>query len=197
LSQRNVISMKPQRGAPRVCEVLLKRTRGPVHAALLAFTVLAAHPRRALADGPIVAPEYTPPPATDTTTPAAVADEHATPASGGVTPRCVAFVAAGLAVVGVGVGTTFGVLALDSKNTFDAHPTVARADTGNQEAVLADVAFGTAVIAGVTSLVLFLKHAEPATQTPAAPASPPASVSFAVSPMVSPHGGGAGAVLRF
>jgi hypothetical protein len=131
---------------------------------------------------------------------------EATPATGLTSTRCVAFIAAGVAVVGVGVGTAFGVLALDKKSDFEAHPTVAGANTGNQEAVLADVAFGTAVIAGVTSLVLFLKHDQPddatvTTGSPShpgdAPTKPASSVSFTVSPILSPHGGGAGAVLRF
>ena len=48
--------------------------------------------------------------------------------------------------------------------------------------------FGTAVVMAVTSTALFLKK-------PAPP--PPASVSFTLTPAVTPHGGGAGAVLRF
>jgi hypothetical protein len=110
-----------------------------------------------------------------------------------VQPRVAAFVTAGIAVVGLGVGITFGVLALDTQTSFNQHPTVAGANMGNQEAVIADVGFGAAVIAGVTSVLLFVKKDAPPGSVPVKESA----VSFTVSPMVSEHGGGAGAILRF
>jgi hypothetical protein len=70
--------------------------------------------------------------------------------------RVAAFLFGGLAVVGIGVGSAFGALALSQQSSFNAHPTPAGASLGNQDAVVCDVAFGAAVIAGVTSLILFL-----------------------------------------
>jgi hypothetical protein len=164
----------------------------PFRVGLVAFVAAVLHPAIAVADTPPAVPTLAAPQDVSTT------DTTERPPT-----RFVAFAAAGVAVVGIGVGTAFGVLALNSKSAFDAHPTVARADTGNQEAVLADVAFGTAVIAGVTSVVLFLRSPEapapPGTEKPSPEDVPtkPTSVSFTLSPLVSSHGAGVGAVLRF
>lgn len=172
----------------------------PTRVMNLALVVCAAavlHPRLARADGLDVPATYTPP--TDAP-PVAPQPAPAPQPKSKVTRECLGFVAAGVAVVGVGVGTAFGVLALNSKSAFEANPTVARANTGNQEAVLADVAFGTAVIAGVTSVVLFLTR-DAADVPPPAPTArdsvPKSRASFTVAPLVSPHGAGVGAVVHF
>jgi hypothetical protein len=172
----------------------------PLRVGLVAFVAAVLRPAIAVADTPPAVPvEYTPPATLAAPHEVSTTDTTEKPAT-----RFVAVAAAGVAVVGVGVGAAFGVLALNSKSAFDAHPTVARADTGNQEAVLADVAFGTAVIAGVTSVVLFLRSpdgpAPPATETPPAAGDAPgkpAAVSFTMSPLVSAHGAGVGAFVRF
>ncbi len=99
----------------------------------------------------------------------------------------------------MGVGTAFGVLALNNQSSYDATPTGSSLANANQDAVLADVAFGAAVIAGVTSVVLFLKpdDAAPAGTKPAATSGRANRTSFSVAPTVCPHGAGAGVVLRF
>jgi uncharacterized membrane protein len=109
-----------------------------------------------------------------------------------VTRRTVAYWAAGLAVVGAGAATVFGVLALQNKSDYQNNPTFGTADAGNNDAAYADGCIALAAAAGVTSLVLFL------TSTPADPGAPAKpSASLSASPIVLPHGGGAGAILRF
>ncbi|MEO6418853.1 MAG: PEGA domain-containing protein, partial [Polyangiaceae bacterium] len=60
-----------------------------------------------------------------------------------------------------------------------------------------DMAFGVAITLGVTSAVLFLTKDE----APAAPAAAknvrPYKIKITPSPIVTPHGGGAGALVRF
>ena len=70
--------------------------------------------------------------------------------------RTVAIVAAGVAVVGAGVATTFGVLALQNKHDYDRGPTFSNVDLGTNDAAYADGGLALAVVAGVTSLILFL-----------------------------------------
>ncbi len=114
-----------------------------------------------------------------------------------------AYVTGGLAVVAAGVGTVFGVMALSDKSDFDKNPTASKADDGENHALIADMSFGVAITLGVTSAVLFLTKDE-------APASPTArevpktrtaakrpAVTITPSPIVTPHGGGAGALFRF
>jgi hypothetical protein len=103
-------------------------------------------------------------------------------------PRFAAFLTGGLAVAGIALGTLYGVLAVNAKNSYNQNPTQSTGDFGNEAALISDTSFGFAVVMAVTSTALFLKK-------PAPP--PPASVSFTLTPAVTPHGGGAGAVLRF
>lgn len=117
-----------------------------------------------------------------------------------------AYITGGLAVAAAGVGTVFGILALNDKSDFDKNPTAAKADDGENHALIADMAFGVAITFGVTSAVLFLTKDEPAA-TAAAKAqdqvakktSPPAppKVTVRPAPIITPHGGGAGALIRF
>jgi hypothetical protein len=108
----------------------------------------------------------------------------------------VALWAAGIAVVGAGVGTTFGILALQNKSDYQKNPTFSNTDNGNNDAAYADGALALAVAAGVTSLVLFLTRDTTLDVDPSA-AAPPSRPSVSGCPIVIPHGGGAGAVLRF
>jgi hypothetical protein len=108
----------------------------------------------------------------------------------------VAFALGGVAVVGTGAGIAFGVLALNDKSSFDSHPTFHAADSANENAVLCDVFLGAAVVAAVTSVVLFVRSSG---STPAAATGSreKSAGGFTLSPWVTLHGGGAGASLRF
>ena len=107
--------------------------------------------------------------------------------------RLAAYIFGGVAIVGVGVGTAFGILALNNQSNYNASPNASSQSSANQDAVIADVAIGAAVIAGVTSVVLFLKHEEPSAKSTV----PASSVSFSIAPIVDPHEAGAGVLLRF
>jgi hypothetical protein len=172
---------------------------GPVLLGFLAFAASTTAPSVAFGDGTevvaAVAPE-TPPPLPPDTAPAPTATKRST--------QLVAIALAGVAVVGAGSGTAFGVLALNDKSSFDAHPTFHAGNSASENAVLSDVCFGGAVVAAITSVILFVKVArtppdgEPrASDSAAPPAKSPTSVSFMLSPLITSHGGGAGAALRF
>ena len=120
-----------------------------------------------------------------------------------------AYITGGLAVAAAGVGTVFGVMALGDKSDFNKAPTASKADDGENHALIADMAFGVAITMGVTSAVLFLTHDEPAPTKVGARSirsrtgsrggvtgkSQPVTVTPA--PIVTSHGGGAGALVRF
>jgi hypothetical protein len=104
--------------------------------------------------------------------------------------------------VALGVGTVFGVMALGDKSDFDKNPTSSTADDGENHALIADMAFGVAVTLGVTSAVLFLSRDSAPDQNAsngskvnkAKAANKPTIVP---TPIINPHGGGAGALVRF
>ncbi len=111
-----------------------------------------------------------------------------------------ALITGGLAVVALGVGTVFGVMALGDKSDFDKNPTSSKADDGENHALIADMAFGVAVTLGVTSAVLFFSSGSSSGSAKAAPpvlAAKATPKAFSVAPIVTPHGGGAGATFRF
>jgi len=170
-------------------------------ASLLACALVTA-PARADGPPPSSVVSLTPPetPTPDLTMPVVGKDNEPVELLPGRHPeRVAAFLFGGLAVVGIGVGSAFGALALSQQSSFNAHPTPAGASLGNQDAVVCDVAFGAAVIAGVTSLILFLDPpAHDEIRTPgSAPPTPKPAASFSVAPTLSPHAAGAGFVLRF
>jgi len=101
-----------------------------------------------------------------------------------------ALVTGGLAIAAAATGTVFGVLALGDKSDFEKHPTYDKANAGNDSAAYCDAAFGAAVVLGVTSAILFLARDD-------GPASAPSPVALTASPVVTPHGAGVGALLRF
>jgi hypothetical protein len=111
-----------------------------------------------------------------------------------------ALVTGGLAVVAAGVGTVFGIMALQDKSDFDNNPTSSKADDGENHALVADMAFGVAITLGVTSAVLFFSGG-PTSGSAKASATAVAkrtdSQALRVLPIVSPHGAGAGATWRF
>lgn len=105
-----------------------------------------------------------------------------------------AIVTGGLAVAAAGVGVVFGVITLNDKSNFNKDPLESTAETGQNHALIADMAFGVAITLGVTSLVLLLT---PEDQNTVKTARASAPESFMLTPFVEPHGGGAGALLRF
>jgi hypothetical protein len=158
---------------------------------------------------PVTATPPPPPVAVVEPPPAPAAPASAPPPPPAPHSNTAAFITGGAAIVAVGVGTAFGIMALNDKSNFDAHPTNSTADTGENHALIADMAFGVAITLGVTSLVLFLSRDE-------APAAAAASaqttgrvadasqttkkrpaVTVSAAPIITPHGGGAGALLRF
>jgi hypothetical protein len=151
---------------------------------LLVLTILTAVSLPALAqDAQVVAPPPAPPPPPPAPPPA-------------VSRSTVALWATGVAVVGAGAATTFGILALKNKSDYQANPTFSNTDNGNNFAAYTDGCIALAVAAGVTSLVLYFTR-DTTTDVPAASAPKPSAATLSVSPMLTTHGGGAGAVLRF
>jgi hypothetical protein len=86
---------------------------------------------------------------------------------------------AGVALV---TGTVFGFLALSKQSDFDAMPTTGIANDGEAFALVADISFAVAAVAGVTAIVLY------ATDQPATTSTSTASIQ--VVPLASPTGGG-------
>jgi hypothetical protein len=115
-------------------------------------------------------------------------------------PRSIvpAIVTGGLAIAAAGVGTVFGIIALNDKSDFDKNPTSATADSGDTHALIADMAFGVALTFGVTSAVLLLTKDEPPAATSSSGAhARTARATFTPTPIVGPHTGGAGLVMKF
>jgi hypothetical protein len=162
--------------------------------ALAALTASSAVTVPALAQPITLPPAMAPPPPPEAAPPPASAPASASAPA--VTRSTVALWAAGIAVVGAGVGATFGILALQNKSDYQKNPTFSNTDNGNNDAAYADGAFALAVAAGVTSLVLFLTRDTTHDVDPSA-AAPPSRPTVSACPIVTPHGGGAGAVLRF
>jgi hypothetical protein len=100
--------------------------------------------------------------------------------------RIPVFVAGGLAVVLLGIGTAFGAMSISDHSSFDAHPTTSTANAGESHELTADMCFGGALTLGVASIVMALTHEGAPYQPPQAP-----SVSRATFlPVVSPRGAG-------
>lgn len=124
-----------------------------------------------------------------------------------------AYITGGVAVVGAGLGTYFGLRALSLQSDFKNTPTVDLADKGENSALIADMCFGVAITFGVTSAVLFLSDSQDAAKDapkdapkegapPAKAQAKPApqaksTVRIIPTPIVTPTGGGAGALIRF
>jgi hypothetical protein len=113
-----------------------------------------------------------------------------------------AYITGGLAIAAAGVGTVFGVMALNDKSDFDKNPTTSTADNGDTHSLIADMCFGVAITFGVTSAVLFLTHDEPAAAASATPRAPAAEakregVTIVPTPVVGPHVAGAGFSMQF
>lgn len=65
-----------------------------------------------------------------------------------------AYITLGVGVVGAGVGTVFGIMALSAKSDFDKNPTSDNADKAERNALIADMSFGVALTLGITGIVL-------------------------------------------
>ena len=106
----------------------------------------------------------------------------------------------GIAGVATAAGTYFGVRALSAKSDYDKKPTSSKADDVENNALIADMAFGVAITLGVTGIVLLTTPEE----QPAAPATGKAATKQAlsrsrltVSPWATPRSAGAGALFEF
>ena len=112
-----------------------------------------------------------------------------------------AYVTGAVAIVAAGVGTGFGIKALQQSNDFEERPTTKRADDGENNALVADMMFGIAITFGVTSAVLFLSSDEPKSAKSNSPSKAAAAkkkkVTITPAPYVSPSGGGVGTVVQF
>jgi hypothetical protein len=117
-----------------------------------------------------------------------------------------AYVTGALAIAAAGVGTAFGIVALNDKADFDRNPTTHTADNGDTHSLVADMSFGIAITLGVTSIVLFATkdEAAPVARTGSSkavairrPDAKKAAVSWTAAPFVGAHSGGAGFVVRF
>jgi hypothetical protein len=126
------------------------------------------------------------------------------PAPGSPVP---AYITGGIAVAAVAVGTVFGIIALNDKSDFDNQPTTQKADDGDTHSLIADMAFGIGLTFGVTSAVLFLTKDDAAAssasstgQIRTANRSTPNRKDlplFVPTPLVGPHFGGGGLLVRF
>jgi hypothetical protein len=65
-----------------------------------------------------------------------------------------AYITLGVGVVGAGLGTVFGIMALSAKSDFDQNPTSENADKAERNALIADMSFGVALTLGITGIVL-------------------------------------------
>jgi hypothetical protein len=106
-----------------------------------------------------------------------------------------AYVTLGIAAVAAGAGTYFGIRALSAKSDYNKTPTSSKADDVENNALVADMAFGVAITLGVTGIVLLTTPEEQ-------PAAPSASAALkpkrlTLSPWASPKSGGASALLEF
>ena len=113
-----------------------------------------------------------------------------------------AYVTGAVAIVAAGVGTGFGIKALQQSSDFEKNPTTKKADDGENNALVADMMFGIAITFGVTSAVLFLSSDAPASakaQSPkvAAPAPKKNKPTIIPAPYITPSGGGIGTVVSF
>jgi len=142
-----------------------------------------------------------PPPQVSALPPVAAAPAPPPPEPKSLVP---AYVTGGLAIAAAGVGTVFGIIALNDKSDFDKNPTSSTADNGDTHSLIADMAFGVALTFGVTSAVLFLTKDETAATSSAdgarqarATARKRSAVTVVPTPIVSAHAGGGGVLVRF
>lgn len=131
----------------------------------------------------------------DGATAEAAEDDAPVAPSAGTEPSTGVWVTTGIAGVGLVTGTVFGFLALSAQSDFDVSPTTDAADRGETFALVADLAFGVAIAAGITAIVLYATDgAEPPAETTAGREG---GVRVSVAPWGGPSGGGAAMALQF
>lgn len=135
--------------------------------------------------------EPEPPPAAEPPPPAPPTPEE--PQERSLLP---AYITLGLAGASLVTGTFFGLKALADKSDFNDHPTTARADSTERNALIADMAFGIAITLGITGIVL-LTSDESESEAVAKTQKTRTKPSLAVAPVVAPNLGGAAARLTF
>ena len=97
------------------------------------------------------------------------------------------WVTSGVAVAALVTGTVLGVVALKQEKDFNDDPTERGADRGDRIALFADVSFGVAAGAAITSLALYLTSRKKRKQAEARN----------VSVQVGPRGAGLNASVEF
>jgi PEGA domain len=136
---------------------------------------------------------------------ASPSDETPPPQQGPLIPLR-AYLTGGVAVVAAGVGTAFGIAALNDKKEFDSNPTTQNADARSQHALIADIALGAAVASGVATAVLLLENDRSVPPRDGSPkrasvkvgaARETKAVTMVPTPIVGPHGAGAGLLVQF
>lgn len=111
-------------------------------------------------------------------------------------PRRAAGISAGIAAGTLVMGTVLGFMALTEQSDFDARPSDAAADRGERLSLFADVMFGVAGIAAVTSIVLYVTDRRAARRAEEA-AEEDDTARLRLVPLASRRGAGLGASLQF
>jgi hypothetical protein len=95
------------------------------------------------------------------------------------------------AVAGVGLisGTVFGTMALSMEDDYKTDPTPSKKESGQRDALIADVSFGVAAAAAIAGTVVFVVHKRKSKS--------PESAAVTVVPIASPNEFGVGASVRF
>jgi PEGA domain-containing protein/tetratricopeptide repeat protein len=138
-------------------------------------------------DLPMTLEEAAPAEPEPATTPAPVEEERSEGKTGPI------WLAAGIAGAALISGSVLGFLALSDKSDFDDNPTADTADRGERFALMADVSFGVAVAAGITTVALVLMKTPPRGEAQ----TPEHALRLHVAPLLSHNGGGVQAHLRF
>ena len=120
---------------------------------------------------PIKPPETKPVDATPTATTTTTAPVTTDTASGKKDMTWV-YVTGGAAVVSLGVGAFFGIAALKSKKDFDDSPTRDTRDTGNRNALIADIGLGLGVTFGIAAALIYFSNPTAAPTATASKSSP-------------------------
>lgn len=118
--------------------------------------------------------------------------------SGGLTePSLGVWITAGVAAAGLISGTVFGFLALSEQSNFDQAPSLETADRGEAFALVADIGFGVAAAAAITSVVLYILERSSGSGAAQARGTEGEQLQLGVAPWAAPTGAGVAAQLRF
>jgi tetratricopeptide (TPR) repeat protein len=109
--------------------------------------------------------------------------------SSGRHPTPAMWTAGGIAIAGAITGTALGISALKKSSDYDKEPSRDLEKKGNRQALFADVSFGVAIVAGVTTLVLYLTSGHAAEQ--------PSEHAFVIAPELRPNEMGLSGRMRF